>query len=65
MKIYQVVDVLWKIRSQSLGLEDTEDLVAGDETDPSNPSGYAADLNCEFSIEKKKCPIEYLYFFDF
>ncbi len=36
MKIYQVVDVLWKIRSQSLGLEDTEDLVTGDETDLGN-----------------------------
>ena len=34
--IYQVVDVLRKIRGQSLGLEDPEDLVAGHESDLSN-----------------------------
>ena len=36
MKVYQVVDVLWQIWSQSLGLEDTEDLVTSDETDLGN-----------------------------
>jgi hypothetical protein len=30
---HQVVDVLGKIRGQTLGLEDAEDLVAGDEAD--------------------------------
>ena len=32
----QVIDVLWEIWSQSLGLEDTEDLVTSDETDLGN-----------------------------
>lgn len=39
----QVVQVLWKVRGETLGLEDSQDLVAGNETDLGNTMRISED----------------------